>query len=432
MKAIINATSYDFKNFNKDIYIIFDDVIKEVGPMSNFDTLDKTTFDTIIDASDSIVMPGLINGHTHIYSTLSRGMNLAFNPKSFKQILEQLWWKLDSILEKSDCYISGVIYGLDSIKCGVTTLIDHHASGGEILGTLTELKTAICDDLGMRGIFCFETSDRFDVNKCIDENIQFSQARSENHCGLFGMHASMTLSDNTLDKVSYSKGKLPIHIHVAESMEDEADSIVNYDKTVVERLNDFKLLTKDSILAHCVHINEYEANLLKESNVYVALNPTSNMNNAVGLPNFRLLKKYNIPCIIGNDGLGANITREYLNLTYSMKNKYKDPLAFNLDDLLVLINNTYSYVSKQLNVKVGRIQEEYVSDLIIVPYKPPTNLDCNNVFGHVFFGLFDNFTPKHVYCRGKELMKNYEISIPSNDVFEKSIYASSKIWNKLR
>ncbi len=432
MKAIINAKTYDFNNYKEKVYILFDRLIKKIGPMSEFNTIEKELLDKVIDASGAIVMPGLINGHTHIYSSLSRGMNLPFNPKSFTEILEQLWWKLDGVLVKDDCYISAIVYGLESIKCGVTTLIDHHASGGDILGTLEKLQDGICRDLGMRGIFCFETSDRFDVEKCLDENINFSKIKNNECSSLFGMHASMTLSNETLDKISERKGKLPIHIHVAESMEDEVDSINKYKKTIVERLEEYKLLTKNSLLAHCVHINEYEAKLLKAHNVYVALNPTSNMNNAVGLPDYNLLKTHGIPCIIGNDGLGANITREFLNLTYSMKNKYSDPGNFNFSDLLELINNGYEYVSNHLGIKIGKIEEGYVSDLIIVPYNSPTCISDENIFAHIFFGVFDRFTPRDVICNGKLLMENDRPILPFEDIYEKSVLTSKKIWNILK
>lgn len=432
MKAIINSKFYDFKNYREDSYILFDEKILKVGPMSEFTHIEKKHVDTVIDGSNCILMPGLINGHTHIYSTFSRGMNLPFNPKSFKDILDQLWWKLDSVLDIDDCYLSAIVYGVDCIKNGVTTLIDHHASGGAILGTLERLKTAICDDLGLRGLFCFETSDRFNIDQCIEENINFSKIKSESYYGLFGMHASMSISDSTMEKVYDLKGDVPIHIHVAESLEDELDAINKYGKTVVERLRDYKLLGNKPILAHCVHINEREAEILKDSNVYVALNPTSNMNNAVGLPDYNLLKRHNIPCIIGNDGLGANITREYLNLTYSMKNRYQNPLAFNFDDLLKIINTTYEYVSNQLEIKIGRIDEGYCADLILVPYNPPTVISEGNIFPHIFYGVFDNFAPSHVICKGKVVLDNYKTRLPFSNVYEESKEASLKIWNKIK
>jgi cytosine/adenosine deaminase-related metal-dependent hydrolase len=196
LKAIINACIYDFHNYKQNCYILFDKEIIEVGHMQDFKGGDE-----IYDARGCIIMPGLTNCHTHIYSTFSRGMSIPFNPKNFKEILEQLWWKLDSKLDKNDIYLSGLVYGIDCIKSGVTSIIDHHASGLSIRGSLQELKRSICDELGLRGIFCFETSDRFDVDECIEENIEFSRQRTESSAGVFGMHASMSLSDGTLEKI---------------------------------------------------------------------------------------------------------------------------------------------------------------------------------------------------------------------------------------
>ncbi|MEL7596739.1 MAG: amidohydrolase family protein, partial [Clostridiaceae bacterium] len=161
MKALTNACIFDFQSFKENYYVLFDSEIKEVGKMNEFPGADE-----IYDCSRTIVMPGLINCHTHIYSTFARGMNVPFDPKNFQDILDQLWWKLDGQLDKKAVYYSGLIYGCECIKNGVTSIIDHHASGLNIKGSLEELKKSICDDLGMRGIFCFETSDRFDTEEC--------------------------------------------------------------------------------------------------------------------------------------------------------------------------------------------------------------------------------------------------------------------------
>jgi len=156
----------------------------------------------IIDAKKNLVLPGFAVGHTHIYSTFARGLNLPFNPLNFKDILNQLWWKLDSKLGERENYYSALISGIEFIKNGVTTVIDHHASGLQIKGSLKTLKNALCDEIGLRGIFCFETSDRFNIDECIEENLDFLCTRSEMHAGIFGLHASLSLSDDTLEKIS--------------------------------------------------------------------------------------------------------------------------------------------------------------------------------------------------------------------------------------
>ena len=426
MKALINACTYDFISFSENRYILFDSEIKEIGDMKDFSGAEQ-----VFDCVGCIVMPGLTNCHTHIYSTLSRGINIPFNPKNFKDILDQFWWKLDGQLDGDATYYSGLVYGSDCIKNGVTTVIDHHASGLCINGSLNQLKKSICDVLGMRGIFCFETSDRFDIDECIKENMEFSKNNTQYCAGLFGMHASMSLSDSSLAKISSSINGLPIHIHAAESQDDVSDCLEKYGKRVVARLDSFGLLNKNSILSHCVHINEEEGSIIKERRCFVALNPTSNMNNAVGLADYELLRKSGIKCLLGNDGLGSNITRDYLNLVFSMKNRLSSPVKFNLDDLVQIVCNGYEYISEILNIKIGRIEKGYKADMIVVPYLPPTPMNESNILGHMFFGIFDNFHPKDVWVSGKQLLNHYKLRIDENEIFLKAKEEGIKLWKRI-
>ncbi|ANQ53249.1 amidohydrolase [Thermosipho affectus] len=429
MKAIINANIFDFDNFYKNYYILFDKKIIEIGSMEKFPGASH-----VIDAHENFVMPGLVIGHTHIYSTFARGLSLPFNPINFKDILNQLWWKLDSKLGKTENYFSALVSGIEFIKNGVTTVIDHHASGKQIKGSLNTLRKALCDEIGLRGIFCFETSDRFNVEECIQENLLFlNENNTDMYAGLFGLHASLSLSDETLKKIS-ELYKGPIHVHAAESIDDVEDSLSKYGMRVINRLNKFGLLRENSILAHCVHVTEEELKLISQNNCYIALNVSSNMNNAVGLPDYQKMKKHNVKTIVGNDGLGFNLARELLNLFFSMKLKGKSPLAFSLDDLRYSISNTYEIASKLLKIKLGKIQPGYVSDLIIVPYIPPTPISKENAYGHVVFGLLDNFRPSHVIVNGKLLMDNYKITVPTDDVneiYKEARKVSQRLWENL-
>jgi putative selenium metabolism protein SsnA len=377
-----------------------------------------------------MILPGFVNAHTHIYSTFARGLSLPFHPKSFKDILEQLWWKLDSKLDLESVKYSALVSGIEFIENGITSIIDHHASG-QILGSLQTLKENLTCKFGIRGIYCFETSDRFDVDKCVKENSDNLPEKSQDYAFMFGLHASMTLGNDTLTKVKSSLGHYPIHIHVAESLEDEEDSLLKYNKRIVERLNDFELLNENSILSHCVHIKDSEADIIAENSCYVALNPTSNMNNAVGLPNFKQLKDHSVKAVIGNDGLGYNLTREFLNLYYSQKYKFSDPTFFNFDDLKEVINNNYALVSKLLNIKIGKIREGYKADLISVPYLEFTKLNDNNIFGHLFFGIFDNLNVQDTIINGKFLMKDREINFDKNSIYKKAREVSERLWKKL-
>ncbi|KLO21676.1 amidohydrolase family protein [Marinitoga sp. 1155] len=428
VKAVINCNIFDYETYKENQYIRFDKDILEVGSMENFEKKDN---EEIIDFKGKLIMPGFVNGHTHIYSTFARGMSVEFNPKSFSDILKQLWWKMDSKIDLEITYYSSLISGIELIKNGITSVIDHHASGISIKGTLNELKKGLSDEIGIRGIFCFETSDRFDVDECIQENSEFLKNSSEKYAGMFGLHASLSLSNETLKKVSENLNGAPIHIHVAESIEDEEDSINKYGKRVVERLEEFNLLTKNSILSHCVHIDKKEAEIMSKYDIYVALNPTSNMNNAVGLPNYKLLKEKGINTIVGNDGLGYNITREYLNLYFTQKYRYNNPLFFNFEDLKRNIDNVYNLVGEMLGIKLGRIKEGYKADIISFEYKPFTPIDESNILGHVFFGIWDNLDVADTIVNGEFLMKDREVKFEVEKIYNEAKKIAENLWRKL-
>ncbi len=428
MLVFKNATLFDFDHFVENGYLRFDGEIREVGDMSGYS---EEEGDEVYDLQGKLVMPGFINGHTHIYSTFARGMIVPFNPRSFSDILKQLWWKLDSKLDLEAVYHSGLVSAVEFIRNGVTTVIDHHASGMAIRGTLRELKKAVVDIGGLRGIFCFETSDRFDVDQAIEENLEFLRTRSEKHAGMFGLHASLSLSNETLRRVSEVLGNAPVHVHVAESEEDEVDSVSKYGMRVVERFEKFGLMNENSIFAHCVHVNEDEAEKIAKHGVYVAVNPTSNMNNAVGLPKLELFMGKGIKVIVGNDGLGYNITRDWMNLYFSQKLEHSDPSFFSLDDLGKAIRNTYELASKVLGVNIGRLEKGYKADLVVLNYVPPTPMTEENAFGHAFFGVFDNPDIVHVLVDGNFLMKDRQLHLNVEDVFEEARKVAEKVWRRL-
>ena len=409
----------------KDYYVVFTDKILEVGPMERFKGADS-----VEDLHGGFLLPGLVNAHTHVYSTFARGMMIPFNPRSFKDILTQLWWKLDSKLDMEAVYYSALVSSVEFIRNGITTIIDHHASG-IIRGTLETLKKAIVDEMGLRGIFCFETSDRFDVDEAIEENLSFSRRKDEKSAGLFGLHASLSLSSETLEKISKVLGDLPIHIHVAESEEDEEDALEKYGVRVVERLEKYGLLNENSILAHCVHINEKEARMIAERKCFIVVNPTSNMNNAVGLPDLKLFEEKGIKVLLGNDGLGYNLTRDLMNLYFSQKLLHKDPAYFSLNDLWKVLKNNYDLAGRIFGVELGKIEKGYEADMITLDYIPPTPLSENNVHGHVFFGMFDNWKVKDTIVAGEYLMKNYALRVDVDSIFGKAREIAKKVWNRL-
>lgn len=435
MKIIKNVDLYDFNRLQKESYLVFDKTIKDVGKMSDFSSIQgkyNSDKDDIFDAGGRMLVPGLAIMHTHIYSTFARGMILPFNAKDFKQVLEQLWWKMDAALDNDMNYYSALVSAMGYLKQGVTSVIDHHASGKDIIGSLTVLKKGVVDQVGLRGMFCFETSDRFDINRCLQENLDFYQTgKTGEWGGHFGMHASMTLSDKTLEKIKSVIGDIPIHIHAAESILDQEDSQTKYGISVIERLDRFGLLNPDSLIVHGIYLNDRELELIKERGAWLVMNPSSNMNNGVGLADYARFKEAGVRCLIGNDGMSQSIANEWQALLFGMHHKYTDPCAFGMDDLLKIINNGYDYFNEVLGTRIGRLEQGYMSDFILLDESAPTPLTEINAMGHLFYGQAMSWRPSYVWSHGEMKLDNYQLKLPFNDIHVKSREQAEKLWREL-
>ena len=150
----------------------------------------------IIDAKGGVIMPALINAHTHIYSALARGLSIVGNnPTNFYEVLDGTWWAIDRHLMMDGTRASATALYMDSIKQGVTTIFDHHASYGEIPGTPAHHRPGV-KRLGLRSCLCYEVSDRDGEEKClqaIQENADFitecERSKDPMLAAMFGGHA---------------------------------------------------------------------------------------------------------------------------------------------------------------------------------------------------------------------------------------------------
>src|ERR1017187_4157697 len=161
-----------------------------------------------VNATGKVVLPGFINAHTHFYSSFARGLARTKPSKNFNEVLKNLWWRLDSALTTEDCHYSALIALLGSIRHGTTILIDHHASPGAVAGSLGAIERAV-RETGLRACLCYELSDRDGARiarEGLAENASFiRQCQRQNDSrvkALFGLHASFTISDATMEKAA--------------------------------------------------------------------------------------------------------------------------------------------------------------------------------------------------------------------------------------
>lgn len=410
--------------------------IKKIAPDSEFADFKGKT----IDARGRIVMPGYINAHMHYYSTMVRGLGKAEPASNFMGVLENLWWRLDKKLTLEDSYCSALIPMIDAVKNGTTTLIDHHASPFAVTGSLDVIAKA-GKEVGLRNCLCYEVSDR-DGEKIAEEGLAENEAfikrcEKENDDmlrALYGLHASFTVSDKTLQKaVDFVKAhNTGFHVHTAEAADDEEACLKEHNKRVVERFYDMGVLGKKTICPHCVHINDHEMDLLAQTDTMVVHNPQSNLNNTVGIADVIKMQQKGILVGLGTDAMTVNMREELRCGLWAQKYGHKDPACGFMEIASTLAFNNAKIVGRLWEgFGIGTLKEGAAADLIILDYLAPTPLDETTWLGHLIFG-FANVPVDTTVVNGKVLMENKELKldIDVERAYARSRELSEKLWNR--
>ncbi len=418
--------------------VIQENMIMEVGLTQKM--RQKYPDAEFMDAKGRVIMPGMINTHMHLYSTFARGMSSKdAPPQNFVEILERLWWRIDKALTLEDIYYSAMVVLIDCIKNGTTTIFDHHASPGAVRQSLFEMVRAT-KAAGIRSCLCYEVSDRDGkqiMEQGIQENIEFINYAAKQHDdltrGMFGLHASMTLSNETLAKCSKvnDESKMGFHVHVAEDAADQVDSVKKYGKRVVERLAEFGMIGPKSLAIHCVHIDEREMDILRLKGANVVHNPESNMGNAVGCSPVLTLMKKGITVGLGTDGYTSDMFESYKVANILHKHNQGNPsVAWGEIPIMVFENNPV-ISSQYFSHPIGKLAPGCYADVIIVDYDPPTALHENNVNGHILFGISGRAVVTTI-INGKILMLERKlVGLDETEICSKARELSSKLWSRL-
>ncbi|NLD13433.1 MAG: putative aminohydrolase SsnA [Firmicutes bacterium] len=415
--------------------VIEDGNIREVGDTAGIK--ERYPEAEFIDAQGKVIMPGMINAHMHLYSTFARGMALKDSPpRTFMQILERLWWKLDKTLEQEDVYISAMVPIIDCIRCGVTTILDHHASPMSVPGSLDLCAKAVLE-AGIRASLAYEVSDRDGLeirDQGIEENVRFIKRCQEEKSpflhGMFGLHAQVTLSDETLRKCVEAAEGLDVgfHIHVAEGPEDVEDALNKSGMRVVERLDSFGILGPKTLAIHCVHINEAEMEILKARDTNVVHNPESNMGNAVGVAPVLEMMEKGVRVGLGTDGYTADMFESVKVANMLHKLAQKNPSAAWAEVPKMIFENNREIVRRLFGIKVGVLEPGAAGDVIIVDYDPWTPLTSDNYYSHVLFGMSGGLVDTTIVA-GRVLMRNRQLTtVDSERIHARSRELAGRVW----
>ena len=426
------------------------------------------------DAGGKLLMPGNICSHTHFYGAFARGLYIPGPaPKDFPEILRRLWWTLDMALDDDGVLTSALVCLVDAIRNGTTTLFDHHASPQHIDGSLDIIAGAV-EAAGLRAVLCYEVTDRNGPEGAaagIAENVRFikaQRARSGDRpeqirtgrdrpeqirtggdrpeqirtggdrpeqirtggdrpeqigtrgnrpeqvmlSALFGLHASLSLSDETLARCvaeAEALGGVGFHVHAAEGPADQEDSLAKYGLRTVDRLRERGVLNPRSIVAHVTAIDGWEMAGLRKSGAWVTHQPRSNMNNAVGVADVPAMLRGDMPVLLGNDGFSNDMFAEMKTAYLLHKVWRNDPRALPGNQVIdMAYRHNARLAAQHFPQPLGELSVGAAADLILLDYCPTTPLHSDNLPWHILFGVSGSHVT-HTMVAGRWLMKNREL-----------------------
>ena len=349
--------------------------------------------DRTIDARGSLVMPGLINTHHHLYSTFARG----FTPpgpaaQNFTENLENLWWKLDSALNSEDVYYSALLAIMHAARAGCTTIIDHHASPSCWDGSLDQVERAF-KDVGLSGCLCYEVSDRNQEGEGIAENERYIRkcrdADDGQMAAMFGLHALMTLGTKTLARCADIGNSLDsgFHVHAAEDEIDVQLTMDRYGRRIMDRFLDFAIPGPKTIFVHGIHFGPRELDLLRSTDSMLVNAPESNMNNGLSVAPILDMLKHGVTVGVGTDGMSSHLISQARAMYLHQRTYHRDPSIAFVEACEILLKNNRSICNRLFREPRGMLAAGQLADIIIPDYVPFTPLNAATFYGHLLFGL---------------------------------------------
>lgn len=389
----------------------------------------------VLDAHGGLILPGLINLHHHFYSALARGLDPGAPLRSFADVLDGLWWRLDRALDAESLRLSAQLSAADCIRWGCTTVFDHHASPSCLAGSLDILAAEI-ERAGISAVLCYEVTDRNGPEEAragLEENLRFLEARRGDRRirGMLGLHASFTLSDRTLEQAAARRpADAGCHVHVAEDALDIEASRRAFGRGPVERLERAGLLDTRALLAHGVHLSPQERERIAASGAVLIHNPESNANNRVGHLDVAGAVRQGCRVGLGTDGMSSAMLRALRFAYLVAQGNFPEGSAGAVRSLLECNAETARRVFDE--PLLGKLAAGAPADLAVVDCAPATPVRPENLFAHLIFGASEA-PVRHTVARGRILLEEFRhTTVDVEELAGRARRAAPALWERFR
>ena len=407
--ALILSPNTNFED--KQSLLIKDDIIAEIAP-----EIDESDVEKIIDAEGKILLPGLINTHTHLSMTLFRGLA---DDLSLDSWLNDHIWPMEANLNGNYCYVGALLGAVELIKSGTTTFSDMYFY-------MEDVARAI-DEAGIRAVLSYGMIDFGDAER--RENEIKANLDLFNNCNgmadgrikvFFGPHSPYTASEELLVKVRElaDKYNMGIHIHVSETEKEINDVSEEKGLRPFEYLDKIGFLGPDVVAAHCVWLSDEEIEIIKKNNVKVSHNPCSNMKLASGISPVSKLIENDVCVSIGTDGASSNnnldLIEELKTASLLQKVSTLDPKVLNSDES-VAMGTIKGAEALGLDDEIGSIEVGKKADIILIDTNSANMVpDSSSLSSNIIYSANGSNVDTTI-CNGKVLMENKKLVVLDED-----------------
>lgn len=372
------------------------------------DPAQHVTAPTQLDCEGMVVIPGLVNAHTHLAMTLFRGYADDLNLKTW---LEDRIWPLEMKLSEDDVYWGSLLGVVEMLLGGTTTFNDmyHHFSA--------TARAAV--DGGIRAcpsgvLLGFLPTAEDDLRKAIRFVDEWDGAGNGRIRAMFGPHALYTCPEYLMEKVvdAALERRLRVHIHVSETAAEVEDSLRDFGLTPVQRMEKLGVLQAGTLAAHCVHLRPQDFELLGEYEAGVSHNPISNLKLAAGFAPVPEMLAHKVVVGLGTDGAASNNSLDMFQAMKVCALLHKavtgDPTAVNAHQVLEMAT-LGSAKALGLGDEIGSLEVGKKADIVVVDFTGPHLAPVHNVVSHLVYSARASDV-RHVIVDGRLLVRDGKLT----------------------
>ncbi|MDO9516869.1 MAG: amidohydrolase family protein [Methanosarcinaceae archaeon] len=412
------------KDIKRGVVVIENGIIKQVA-----ESTDETA-DTVIDAKGGVVMPGLVNTHTHAGMTLFRGYA---DDLTLSDWLENHIWPAEGQLTEDDLYIGTKLACLEMIRSGTTAFVDMYIHVDKVARAVEESGMRAALSCGM-----IDLGDKTRAKSELKEGKRFVKEWNGRAGGrittMYGPHAPNTCSREFLIKVKEQakKDNVKIHIHVLETEAELNQMKEQFGMCSINRLDEIGFLDSDVVAAHCVWLSDGDIDILNERGVNVSHNPVSNMKLASGIAPVPKLLAKGVNVSLGTDGCASN---NNLNMFEEMKTaallhkvNTSDPTVLPARQVLEMatVNG-----ARAMDINSGMLKVGCMADVIIVDMAKPHLTPLYDVPSHLVYSASGGDV-RTTIVNGKVLMDDYKVlSMDEKQVIKSANEASVNLMSRV-